>query len=249
MVEPSSQTKNLSTNVTVRRSIVTVGRPYSSYLQDLRFDFWYSCAYCSIAEIEAVGIGYEIDHYKPQATNDPDVDEYGNLMLSCQPCNVAKSDIWLTEEEQAAGLRFLRPDQDDLVLHYKLIGAALVPLTTAGEFTYRVLRLDRPELQTLRRLRKQLKSSDEAIIAGLQQLTKLSIDSIPVQLRRRFETLRKQLCASAEKAINDDDVGELVREHNKSPLLEARSDEHALIRQEKKARREYLRSIGAIGVK
>jgi 5-methylcytosine-specific restriction endonuclease McrA len=249
MAEPSSQAKGLSTNVTVTRSIVTAGLPYTSYLQELRFDFWYSCAYCSIAEIEATGIGFQIDHYKPQSTNDPDVHEYGNLMLSCQPCNVAKDDIWLTAEEQAAGLRFVRPDKDDLTLHYKLIGAALVPLTSEGEFTYRVLRLDRPELQALRRLRKQLKSSDEAIIAGLQQLTKISIDAIPVQLRKRFETLRKQLCSSAEMALNRDDVGELVRGHNKSPLQQARSDEQAVILQQKKARREYLRSIGAIAVK
>jgi len=249
MAQPSSQARDLSINVTVTRSIVTAGRPYSSYLENLRFDFWYSCAYCSIAETEATGIGYQIDHYKPQATKDPDVDEYGNLMLSCQPCNVAKGDIWLTEEQQVAGLRFVRPDEDDLTLHYKLIGAVLVPLTAEGEFTYRILRLDRPELMELRRFRKQLKSSDEAIIAGLQQLTKFSIDSIPVQLRKRFETLRKQLCTSAEMAINGDDVGELIRTHNRSPLLDARSNEKALIRQQKNVRRDYLESIGAVGIK
>jgi len=40
----------------VRRE-VTKKSNYQDYREDLRYDFWYSCAYCSITELEAMGIG------------------------------------------------------------------------------------------------------------------------------------------------------------------------------------------------
>jgi Restriction endonuclease len=91
----------------VVRSVVIPNRPYGDYLQNLRYDFWFSCAYCSIAEAEAVGISFEIDHYEPQSTEVLHVHDYSNLMYSCSPCNLSKSNIWTSPEQQAQGLRFL----------------------------------------------------------------------------------------------------------------------------------------------
>lgn len=50
----------------VVRSAVPVGRPYNEYKRYLRRDFFYSCAYCTIAETEAQAIRFTIDHYEPR---------------------------------------------------------------------------------------------------------------------------------------------------------------------------------------
>jgi uncharacterized protein (TIGR02646 family) len=66
---------------------------YSEYREDLRIDFWFACAYCTICESEAAGIAFAIDHYEPQAAR-PDLSaDYANLMWSCQQCNRYKSDV------------------------------------------------------------------------------------------------------------------------------------------------------------
>lgn len=63
----------------------------------LRNDFSHECAYCKLKEQE-VGIAgqyiFEIDHFKPQRLNLPDVHQYHNLYYACSKCNKEKSDIW-----------------------------------------------------------------------------------------------------------------------------------------------------------
>ena len=69
--------------MTVTRSFVAPKGSYANYRQDLRVDFWYSCAYCSITEVEAQGIAFEIDHYAPHSKFPELKHDYGNLMYSC----------------------------------------------------------------------------------------------------------------------------------------------------------------------
>ena len=63
----------------------------------LRNDFSHECAYCKLQEQEIGVVGFdffEIDHFKPQTLNLPDMHKYNNLYYSCEKCNNEKSDIW-----------------------------------------------------------------------------------------------------------------------------------------------------------
>lgn len=63
----------------------------------LRNDFSHECAYCKLQEQEVGVVGFdffEIDHFKPQRLNLPDMHQYNNLYYSCAKCNNEKSDIW-----------------------------------------------------------------------------------------------------------------------------------------------------------
>ncbi|MGC1294505.1 MAG: hypothetical protein WA869_05640 [Alloacidobacterium sp.] len=50
----------------VERSVVPKGLQYGNYKKYLRYDFMYSCAYCSMSEAEAQAIRFTIDHYEPR---------------------------------------------------------------------------------------------------------------------------------------------------------------------------------------
>lgn len=63
----------------------------------LRNDFFHECAYCKLQEQEVGVVGldfFEIDHFKPQTLDLPDMHKYHNLYYSCKKCNNEKSDIW-----------------------------------------------------------------------------------------------------------------------------------------------------------
>jgi uncharacterized protein (TIGR02646 family) len=74
-------------NAIIARSEVNPEKDYHKYQDALRFDFCYACAYCLITEIEATGIGFEIDHYKPKKQFPALNTDYTNLMWSCRICN------------------------------------------------------------------------------------------------------------------------------------------------------------------
>jgi 5-methylcytosine-specific restriction endonuclease McrA len=103
----------------VVRSEVGPVRHYREYREVLRHDFWYACAYCSMAEIESRGIAFEIEHYEP--AGDPKLEHaYHNLMWACAECNDLKTDWTPPAEARAQGLRFIRPDHDDPRDHLEL---------------------------------------------------------------------------------------------------------------------------------
>ena len=65
---------------------------YREYIEILREDFFYLCAYCTLMEAEAQGIRFEIDHYEPVSARPELKNDYNNLMYSCEICNGRKSD-------------------------------------------------------------------------------------------------------------------------------------------------------------
>ena len=83
----------------VIRSEVKSKKNYNDYKELLRFDFWYSCAYCTLTEAEGGGIGFEIDHYYPQKKKSELSAEYRNLFWSCEICNRYKSDYYPDEDD------------------------------------------------------------------------------------------------------------------------------------------------------
>src|SRR5579885_1327542 len=120
----------------VTRSQVPKRTDYKQYRSELRLDFWFSCAYCSITESEARGIAFQIDHYEPDSTKLPNVNDYDNLMYACDVCNRRKLDLRPSDTARAAGYRFFRPDRDVESEHFELAAKHRIAWKTkAGEFT------------------------------------------------------------------------------------------------------------------
>lgn len=225
----------------VVRSVVTAGRPVGEYRELLRFDFWYACAYCSTAESEAWGIGFEIDHHRPQRLQEPDCDEYPNLMWACEHCNGAKSGNWPSDEEIAAGFRFLRPDMDDPREHIASSGREVSHRSRPGQYTIEVLNLNRESLCKIRELRERLGVSRDEIANGLRRLLGFRIDRLAPEYRQRFsiatdaaKNQMEALGAVTEQAL-------VVRVLNHSPIL----DPDPRRKENTRRRRDFLASIRA----
>lgn len=187
----------------VKRSPVEEGRPYSEYRQDLRTDFCWSCAYCSICEAEAQGIEMQIDHYVPQASGG--VNDYENLYYACAICNRRKSG-WCPTGDPDRDL--IRIDQTDPADHIKLGSdrSHVAPLTPAGSASIERVDLNRWALRQLRHIRAEFAESDEVIANGLRMLRKLSIDALPPAQRAKFVELRQKLeslSRSSEAELED----------------------------------------------
>jgi hypothetical protein len=90
----------------VVRSAVPRGRPYEEYLENLRFDFFYSCGYCTMTESEGMAIRFAIDDYEARRARPDLVDDYTNLMYACDGCNARKGDRSPPADARATGYRF-----------------------------------------------------------------------------------------------------------------------------------------------
>src|SRR6185312_7810497 len=143
----------------VERSSPKASTSYTDYKDILRFDFFYSCAYCTMTECEARGITFEIDHYESKRARSDLIAEYSNLMWSCEECNGLKLDLIPPKKARADGYRFFRPDEDIYEDHFEPDGFRVAPKTNVGEFTIDGVRLNR---LSLRRLRDWSRGSNEA---------------------------------------------------------------------------------------
>lgn len=228
--------------VVVRRQ-VEARAAAADYREDLRFDFWYSCAYCSLAELEALAIGFEIDHYLPRRTRPELVAVYANLYWCCRACNRLKGDFEPTEGQRTKGLYVIRVDKEDPRIHFALQADGIAPLTTTGEFNLELLRLNRPQLQRVRSLRSRWRASREISVHGIRALGEAwsRLDQVDpgnrpyvLRLRReaveRFETIRSRIDKS-------------IRHVLQSPFLDPDPESRASTQR----RRDYLREIGVLG--
>jgi uncharacterized protein (TIGR02646 family) len=146
-------------------------RDYARHRPQLRRDFHYRCAYCLTHEYYLGGeAGCCIDHFRPVkgAYARPDLEtDYANLYWCCRECNENKADTWPSPEQEARGERFLDPccPDDDPELHYLVLpNGSLEPLTQAGLYTIRQLKLWRPQLQYQRALLYGLREEETTFL-------------------------------------------------------------------------------------
>ncbi|HEY2919119.1 MAG TPA: HNH endonuclease [Candidatus Binatia bacterium] len=222
------------------RSNVPQKSHYSEYCDELRLDFWFACAYCTIGEIEGLGIGFETDHYVPRSRQPALTHIYKNLMYSCIPCNRTKGKK-PTDRELEAGFRFFRADEDHPDNHFDLRGFRLTPRDrVVGEYTIETLYLNKLLLRRLREIRQRLYTSSEGIKNGIRSLLKRSIDDFPPDVRARVLDLR----ADMQKQVGEVDAGldKVLQNYNRSPLLQADPEkaQHAA------RRREWLKKVGCL---
>jgi HNH endonuclease len=224
----------------VVRSEVVPGKPYRNYRAPLRWDFFYSCAYCTMTEAEAQAIRFTIDHYEPRSSR-PDLEnDYSNLMYSCDECNTRKGDRSPPEEARSAGHRFFRPDQDVREDHLSQKGVLLESKSNTGFYSIEALDLNRSSLRRLREIRERLLGALQSVETGILSLRRFPIDQLPPPVRGRVVRAVRQ--AEATQARLMDDVDALLREYARSPLLE--EDEDAEARRHQRV--ESLRSIEAL---
>ena len=82
-----------------------------------------------------MAIRFTIDHYEPRWASPELLNEYQNLMYSCDECNMRKGDLVPPPAARSKGVRFFRPDQDAHADHFELNGIRLDSKTGIGEFT------------------------------------------------------------------------------------------------------------------
>jgi len=224
----------------VVRSEVEPQSDPEAYRGALRYDFLYSCAYCTIAESEAKGVGYQIDHYLPTSVR-PDLRaDYQNLMYSCAQCNRLKSDFCPNEEDQKRGNYVLRPDRDFPEDHMEPQGSELSPKTPTGIFNIEFLLLNRQSLRRLRDARQRYWRAREVVAGGLAELRAVSLDQLPRQHRGALLRLRRD----AQRIDDDLDrrLRDYIREYTQSSLLDEDPERKARLAR----RRNALRDMGVI---
>lgn len=173
------------------RSKVEPKANYRAYKENLRFDFYYSCCYCTIMEIEAAGVGFTIDHYYPKKHSPELEKDYNNLMWSCERCNNYKSDFYPDEDDISRGHEVIRPDHEDPQDHFTVNQYRLKGKTSKGGFNIERLDLNRAHLRRLRKIREELWESSKFIGFGVQQLLKIRIDRVSPRKRLNFQKIQR----------------------------------------------------------
>ncbi len=206
----------------VIRSAVPPGKGYEEYRQYLRYDFWYSCGYCSITEAEAMAIRFSIDHYEPRAARRDLEHDYANLIYSCEPCNTYKGDRCPPADARAIGLRFFKADEDVHADHFRVSNQRLEGKTPTGEYTIEALDLNRMALRRLRDIRMRLSDSDAFIAEGIRALRHFPIDRLPPTVKGKATTYVKRLADVADRIA--DEIDQILRSHAKSELIDNDSE-------------------------
>ncbi len=225
----------------VARSSVSLGVPYSRHKEDLRRDFVYSCAYCSIVELEASGIAFQIDHHQPQVHGGSD--NYHNLYWACEFCNRRKDGYWPSRGALRAGKRLLRVDYDDADAHLTLDEkdpTSVVASSAVGAVTVGLLDLNRQHFKRLRALRARRLTSGALIANGLRRLATARTDQLPIPLRKAVESLRAEV-QKTERVLYET-TAELIEKVSRSELLDPDPNEA----NRSKDRRRFLNDAGAL---
>ena len=216
----------------VTRSAVPPGKPYNEYRQNLRYDFFYSCAYCTISEAEAQAIRFAIDHYEPRKAR-PDLEnEYANLMYSCDECNIRKGDRCPPPAARTDGFRFFRPDQDNYRDHFEKDGIRLKSKSAVGDFSIEALDLNRHTLLKLRQIRDRLTKCDQLVSEGVLSLRRFRIDQLPSNVKGpAVRAIRKMDEVANEIA---EEIDSLLRDYARSELIDPDTDPESAERNEKR---------------
>ena len=99
------------------------------------------CEYCLLHDTDAT-VPHEPDHIIARKHRGATAAE--NLAWACAACNGQKgTDIASIDPETEELVRLFNPRQEDWSMHFRLEGAAIVPLTGIGRVTEFLLQLNR----------------------------------------------------------------------------------------------------------
>jgi hypothetical protein len=138
----------------------------------------FACEYCGVLEADTAG-ELTVDHFQPSTRGGSD--DLSNLLYCRYRCNLYKADYW---PAQPTDVPLWNPRQEPANFHFlTLLDGSLHPITAAGAFTLRRLRLDRPPLVSYRR-RKQSDSEEIKLLARYQEVI-----VSPERLERQYAAL------------------------------------------------------------
>lgn len=239
-IKKSVPASSLPAPVLVTRSKVPPAKNYGEYREYLRHDFFNSCAYCTLSEHEARGVRFTIDHYEPQKARADLVNDYGNLLYSCDSCNILKGNRNPPESARAAGQKFFRPDNETFPDTFELDGRRVKGRTPTGEFTIEAVELNRAALQRLRDLRRRLAKCDEMVAHGVFGLRGFPIDQLPKEVKGIAMTRISRAVKTSDEIV--DEVESVLRDYARSELLDVDPDD----KEYKKRRSDYFKQIEAL---
>ncbi len=204
--------------ILVTRSVVPAGLNYPEYKSYLRRDFFYSCAYCTMCEAEAMAKRFTIDHYEPRNAR-PDLEHaYDNLMYACDECNTRKGDRCPPIAAREAGFRFYRPDTDRHDDHFEHNGIRLNGKTPTGEFTVETIDLNRTCLRRLRHIRQRASDCHRYMVTGIASLRNKRLDQLPQHIK--FQATKNISALDKFAGAIEDELDTLLRKFAMSPLVD-----------------------------
>jgi hypothetical protein len=146
----------------------------------------FTCEFCGIMEADAGG-ELTIDHFQPKAKGGGD--NLDNLLYCCPRCNQYKLDYWPAHPEDPL---LWNPRREPASIHFiELDDGMLHPLTVAGAFTLKRLRLNRPPLAA-HRLRKRQQAEETRLLTRHQETVRL-LEKLNLQLSALMEEQRQIL--------------------------------------------------------
>ena len=138
----------------------------------------FACEYCGVSETGSGG-ALTVDHFQPTSKDGNDAEE--NLVYCCFRCNIYKGDYWAEDS------KLFNPRKDNRAEHFWFSESGkLLPLTETGEFTIKLLRLNRQPLVT-KRWQDFQKLEERQILEQTQK----AVETL-LQLNRQQRELLKQ---------------------------------------------------------
>ena len=111
------------------------------------------CEYCRIDEA-AVGFPHQIDHIVSRKHGGSS--RLGNLAYACVLCNRYKGTDIAAKDHSGVIIRIFDPRRDQWQQHFRMYRSSIQPLTSVGEATASLLRLNAAERVVERRLLQSL---------------------------------------------------------------------------------------------
>ena len=200
-------------------------KDYKSYKKWIREDFHYRCAYCSIHENQHGGFWhFHVDHHRPKAIFTHLITEYSNLLYSCDHCNIAKGDMWPSDDPLTDGVGWLDPCEHDLKEHYYygyLEGEfTLVCLTVVGRWMATMLALDQPV--RIQRHRKLVE--EEQLDTDIAELIREFIEKSEHDYRREPTTEKLQKIARNRQTLRELE-NKLINRYSPEPYISIRRNQ------------------------
>jgi hypothetical protein len=144
----------------------------------------YACEFCGVTETDTGG-ELTIDHFQPIAKGGDDGLE--NLLYCCHRCNQYKLDYWSTHPDEPS---LWNPRREPAAQHFlELDNGTLHPLTVAGAFTLKRLRLNRSPLVAYR-LRKRRQTDQVRLLTRYREIVQL-LEQLNTQLSILMEEQRQ----------------------------------------------------------
>jgi hypothetical protein len=136
-----------------------------------------------------------LDHHRPRAVFPEYANRYENLYLACPECNEAKGACWPTEQEQAAGRRFLDVCAEAASDHLKPAGALVHARggSPIGRFTIAMLDLNGPAHRERRRIAAEAREELRRVKRMLRDVLRLPAgSSARARFQRELELMRRR---------------------------------------------------------